>query len=547
MLLMNFETEYLYYGLAVTLLSVVLFAYLCPSILHGLQMSNYRWAEYKAYYKRVGHSQFYRLCYLSFLSTISMGVFAVAALSLDKLAHWGTVGVSKLGFLLFLFFCVLYGAVNKKEKQLQKTPLRYTPRVKRLLASVCVCELLVSGCVIALVPTQFAYVVMGLVPLCVLPLCVFANWLCSPWERHIAKGFVKVAQAKLARQKQTDQKPQVIGITGSFGKTTAKNILAGMLSKKYSVCMSPQNYNTPMGLCKTINNHYDGQDILLLEMGARYRGDIQELCQIVGLDFCMLTSVGDCHLETFLTRQAIVDTKCDIVSGLLQEGKAVVCKDPAVVQKLKDDQRVTFADSESECIQKVCADGQGTQWSQVLCGQTVQMQTKLLGEHIPKLVAMCARLAVMLEVPAADIVEAVGELQPIPHRLQLIQSTVGSDTVVIDDAYNANLASVQVALQVLSQFVGYQKVVITPGLVELGKQETEQNKMVGQAIAKHCDAAILVGSRAEQINAGCEITKQQGKECFVQIVPDRDKAMTALKAVQGKKVVLFCNDLPDSF
>ena len=133
-----------------------------------------------------------------------------------------------------------------------------------------------------------------------------------PIENVIICSYIKKAKIKL--QSLPCKK---IAITGSFGKTSTKNILFQILSQKYKVCATPKSYNTPMGICKTIlENLTEKDDFFIVEMGARHEGDIAFLCKLVGADYGILTPVGNCHIETFKTLENVEKTKFEICENV---------------------------------------------------------------------------------------------------------------------------------------------------------------------------------------------------------------------------------------
>ncbi|MDE7107034.1 MAG: UDP-N-acetylmuramoyl-tripeptide--D-alanyl-D-alanine ligase, partial [Clostridiales bacterium] len=185
-------------------------------------------------------------------------------------------------------------------------------------------------------------------------------------------------------------------------------------------------------------------------------------------------------------------------------------------------------------------DGRGTSFCLVAGGRQ-NVTAKLLGAHIAETVCVCAAIALELGVSLDEIVAAVEKAQPVEHRLQLLES--GSAVTVIDDAFNANPIGAKNALDVLKCFDGT-KIIITPGFVELGALEKPSNIELGKQIAAVCDYAFLIGSRAEDIKSGA--VKNGMEESKITVCASRNAAVDALKEIDGNKVVLFENDLPDN-
>jgi len=461
------------------------------------------------------------------------------------------------GYLFFIVLSICYLQVNKNHNA--KTPLRYTARIKRLISLLVVIIVSINFCILFLVPFRWSYILFGLIQVATIPLSILAMLLIAPIEKAINNRYIKQAKNKLHKLTTKKEPLIVVGITGSFGKTTAKNILKALLSTKYKVCATQGNYNTPMGITLTINNDLKQDDqVLLLEMGARYRQDIKELTGIAPLDYCLLTSIGDCHIATFGSQQAIIETKCDIVDGLKDGGIAVVCADnDCVKERLKGKDNIIFITSNDKnkpqfaFVQNIKTTTRGTCWIQNINDISFEMSTVLLGEHIPHIVNLCIALAYKMGITdIVQIKQAISDLQAVPHRLQLIQNTSAEGTVVIDDSYNANIESIKTAINVLSKFDNYKKIIITPGIVEQGQNEVATNTQIGTIIAKVCDYAFLIGSRNNYIANGIDEYKDSDTNknlCQIHKFDNRDQSVTFLQTLSGKKVVLFCNDLPDNF
>lgn len=368
-----------------------------------------------------------------------------------------------------------------------------------------------------------------------------ANFITTPFEKLNNKKYVKRAQKKLA-----ERAPIVIGITGSFGKTSAKNMLKAMLDKKYTVLATPGSYNTPMGVCKTVNGMLDNQQIFIAELGARYKGDVKELCDIVKPKYGIITAVGDMHIETMGSRAGVADTKFELGAALPQDGSLALNGYNADCKALADretvcSKRVT-GESDCVCYENLVIDGAGTSFDLVIGGKKYGVKSKLLGAHIPELACVCAATATALGIPPEDVAAAVSEMPQVEHRLQLLPSADPS-VIVIDDAYNSNPVGAKNALEVLKAFDG-KKIIITPGFVELGAIEKECNRRLGGQIAEACDYAFLVGSRAGDIKKGA-LAAGMNEGAISEFV-SRDKAVEALRDIGGQKTVLFENDLPDN-
>ena len=354
----------------------------------------------------------------------------------------------------------------------------------------------------------------------------FINLINSPIEECVARWYINDAKKKLSSMDVT-----VIGITGSYGKTSTKYILEKFLSQKYNTLMTPESFNTPLGAVRTIREHLlPTHKYFICEMGAKQVGDIKEICDIVKPTHCIITSVGPCHLESFGSMENIFKTKfelCDACDGI----------------------KIVGADIEKECDAiraGLCGDyfakdisygSDGMSFTLVAKGQEIKIKTSLLGMSGVKNIVSAAAMALELGVCAEDIRFACARLKAVPHRLEINKKSAGY--IVIDDAFNSNPAGAAEALTVLSSFEGYTRVVITPGMVELGEKTYELNKELGEK-AKNCaDHIIAVGKNAAAIKEGAENAV---------IVKNLNEALEKLQTLMGEKtVVLFENDLPDNY
>ncbi len=346
----------------------------------------------------------------------------------------------------------------------------------------------------------------------------------------------------------------IIAITGSYGKTSTKYILNNILAHHYPTLMTPESYNTPMGICKVIRGELTrGHKYFIVEMGARKRGDISELCRLVHPHIGVITSIGPQHLETFGSQANVVRTKSELIPGLGTKGLAVLNYDDPHCRKLADKIKIPCLlygmqpdDKLHLLAEDIRCTNQGISFTaRTKQAEEIKFTTCLLGRHNVYNILAAATVALESGLELSQIAEALAEVEPVPHRLQLIKGSGG--VTIIDDAYNSNPKGAQEALQVLQDMQGGKKILITPGMVELGAQEYEQNKQFGQAAAKACDIVILVGpKRTKPIADGLKEAGFPDKN--LTIVASLNEATIYLhKVVRSGDVVLFENDLPDNY
>ena len=475
--------------------------------------------------------------YLSHM-TLSVLLLAVVLLPIN-------VYVKAIASLVVFFVAI---GVEKPKKA--KKPLVYTPRVKRMLVTTAVLLLIAS-----LVPCAFYYgknretvvlfvfaVIYALTPFVIL----LSNLINKPMELSINNGYIKDAKRIL---KACDNLT-IIGVTGSYGKTSVKYYLNTLLRAKYNVLMTPESYNTPMGVVKTIRGSLKAtHEIFICEMGAKWVGDIKELCDIVHPHHGVITSVGPQHLESFKTLDAVKSTKFELADALPEGGMLFLNGDDQNIKdynKNKDAITYSLDGNGDYCAFDISVSDRGTSFSvKAPDGETEEYTTKLIGRHnvlnIVGAIAICHKMGISLSALKGQ----VRKLEGVPHRLELSER---NGVTIIDDAYNSNPSGTKAALEALSLFEGY-KILVTPGMVELGEKQEELNREFGRNAASVCDYVVLVGQKqAVPIKAGLLDEKYDEKKIFV--ADNINEALTHVYALSSggkKKVILLENDLPDNY
>lgn len=378
---------------------------------------------------------------------------------------------------------------------------------------------------------------------------IIANWFASPMETAIGNHYINQARRKL-RKKEYENLIR-IGITGSYGKTSTKFILKTILSEKYNVLATPGSYNTTMGNVRIIREELKPEhQVFISEMGARKRFDIQEICQFVEPQIGIITSIGPQHLETFKKIENVAKTKGELLKGVTQDGAVFLPKDNSYCMELyqKDTHKKylysTKKDGSDVYAKNIKVTKDGSTFTVVYQKEEFLCQTKLLGEHNVQNIVGCVAIAKYLGLTNEEIQRGIAKIEPVEHRLQLIPSANG--TIVIDDAFNSNPVGSKMALEVLKQFEG-KKIIITPGMVELGTEEYKYNKEFGEYMADVVDVAILIGKkRSEPMVEGLKNKKFNQMNLYV--VKDLNEATQKLaKLTKAGDVILFENDLPDNY
>mgnify|MGYP003587654511 FL=1 len=440
--------------------------------------------------------------------------------------------------------CFIYRPRPAKKK------LVFTARVIRLLIT----EVILTAAV-ALLSTALAGIISisvmlpllcGLVPY----LLILAAQCNRPAEYAVSRHYVRDAQRIL--KECPDLK--IIGVTGSYGKTSVKYYLHDLLSARYNVLMTPESYNTPMGVVKTIRGSLTAaHQIFICEMGARHVGDIKELCDIVHPQDGVITSIGYQHLETFRSLDNIVNTKYELFDALPQGGRKFINGDNEIIRKYNRlDGTVTYGLGEGNSYRAsdLRVSDRGSTFSVTAPdGSTEDFFTGLIGRHNVINILGAVAVANTYGIPLKELKLPVRKLHGVPHRLQLIDR--GSITV-IDDAYNSNPNGCRMALDTVAMFDAL-KIIVTPGMVELGSREDEYNEEFGKEAAAVCDYIILVGEKQTQSIAR-GVRSAGFPEEGLYITDTLQDAVAYAYAINGsrmkgytRKVMLLENDLPDNY
>ena len=534
-----------YVALALSIINGVLMCLVGYKFLQVLQLGGYKMTAYIEWLKDTKGKYVSRVAFLSFLSIA--GVLVTNAVFDSYLQN---SYLYYLGLIFYFYFSIVF--IKNLFDAPKKIPLKQTNRMNRLSICLFIIMTAVTFILIA-VSTEYitflSYGIITLTPLILIIAVPLAHYLMLPLEALIRQTYI-------SRTKKVLQKmPNLIkiGITGSFGKTSCKYILNSILSKKYSVCMSPHSFNTPMGLTKVVLKYLKPYDqILIAEMGADNVGDINYLCNIINPKMGILTAVGTQHLRTFKTVENIKNTKFELVKNLEKvNGFAVFNGDNAgsmeLYEKANLEKQFTSVNNTEANIyaSDIKLSNEGMSFVLVMPEGKYTCTTRLLGEHNISNILLCVCMANKLGVPAKDIVEAISELKPVPHRLELRTKYKGFK--VLDDSFNASVEGAQSALKVLSLFEG-KKVVLTPGLIELGNMEYEENVKFGEAIAKVADTCIVVNKvNRDSLKEG--LIKGGMDESQIIIKDSFALAFITLKDViePNNTCVLIENDLPDNY
>lgn len=473
-------------------------------------------------------------------SVILRHIFSLVAIAL--LFLFGNTDASTL----FMVSCAMcFNIVFIKKKQAKKK-LVFTPRVIRM----CVTWAVVFTAVMVLVPLFMGFTTVSLVILCGMQIVnlfgtIIANVINKPIEAGVNRYYINDAKRIIKELPNLT----VVGLTGSYGKTSTKFYLEKLLSAKYRVLMTPESYNTTMGVVKVVRGSLNAtHEIFLCEMGAKGVGEIKEICDIVHPKHGIITSIGPAHLEMFKSMENIVKTKFELADSLPDDGMIALNYDNDYIRNNPcNKKKITYGlkDGADYTAEVISVSEKGTQFKVYHGDESREFTTKLIGDNNVQNIVGAIAISHSLGVSFDELALPVKRLECVPHRLQIIK---GANSVIIDDAFNSNPNGAKAALDTLAVFDGY-KVLVSPGMVELGEKEYELNEKFGMQAAEVCDFCIAVGERqAVPIKAG--LLKAGYPEDKIYVAKDLKDALAkadTLKTDGKKKIILLENDLPDNY
>ena len=431
-----------------------------------------------------------------------------------------------------------------------KKKLVITARVKRLIFTITL---------LYLIPIVFLYLYNLLWLVLVLSVMVYLNAFVvfiamiinTPIEKCVYLYYKTKAQRKLKSMNNL----KIIGITGSYGKTSSKNILSDILNIKYNALPTPKNLNTFNGLIMTVNNHMDKfTDIFIAEMGAYVKGEIKRLCKLVKPKYGILTRIGTAHLETFGSQENIQKGKFELIESLPSDGFGILNGDDPlqVSYKLKNNVKIIWIGIENSDVdvraENIKCSSKGTSFDIVLKNdkKKYSFETKLLGNHNVYNILAGIACGIEFGIDMESLQKAVAGVRPIEHRLEI--KKLGNFNM-IDDAYNSNPTGAENACKVLGMMPGI-KIVVTPGMIELGPKEDEYNKTFGTQIADVADYVILIGDKkTKPIKEGL-LEKKFDKDKIIVFNDVREAYPFIGNIANNNKeevYALFENDLPDTY
>lgn len=525
--------------------------------MHMFQLNVYINGEQRTWIRRNFHLQWI-LVFAMGLGVIRM----LASFTGSGVLIWA---LDILGWITLGVIILVYRLMREMS---QKKKLVFTARVKRMVATIIIlCVLIMAAALFGggpeMLPGALVFIAGSQ-----LWMNMLARTINQPVEKGVNQHYINDAKRIL----KSNPDLTIIGVTGSYGKTSVKFFLQTLLQQKYSVLVTPESYNTPMGVVITIRKFMKpSHQIFVCEMGARYVGEIKEICDLVHPHHGVITSIGPQHLDTFGSLDNIKKTKFELADALPDGGMLFLNGDNSYIaeQLLSNTERYDdlakvfyYAEEDPEGdapgasaeaytfangyhARDIKVSNLGTEFTvDSPYGETETYQMKLIGAHNVINVMGAIAVANMFGISLSDLKIPVRRLRPVKHRMEMKES---GDVTIIDDAFNSNPVGSRAAVETLALFDGI-RILVTPGMVELGEDEAEYNRKFGTYAADCCDYILLVGRKhTEPIREGVLSKGFPEKKCVV-----FDKVEEAINYAyqikgEGHKYILLENDLPDNY
>jgi UDP-N-acetylmuramoyl-tripeptide--D-alanyl-D-alanine ligase len=512
-------------------------------LLHLLQIEHYESARLTLWLRRRGEL-------VQPLELVAVGALYASAIANAAVGqHWAA------GALLLLSIPI--AALGPREwRRPAAKPLVFTARAKRLFGAAVLPSALSVLAAVVLAAIGAGWIALavtlaaGWLLLALAPLVLSgANFALRPVEAAVNRRFAAGARSTLARVD-----PLVVGITGSYGKTSTKFCLGAVLAADRPTLVTPASFNSYLGVVRTINEHLRPEHrAFVVEMGMFRRGDIAELCELVGPKVGVITAIGPMHLERLGSIEEIEAAKAELMEALPADGRLVTnADDPRCVAIAARSQApvtlfgIESPDAQVRALNVGFAGGRTELDIELDGGESIHVSAQLLGRHNVYNMLAAAAVGQALGVAPAAIARALGSASPPEHRLAPIHNAAAG-VVVIDDAYNSNPEGAAAALAVLREHEAGRRLLVTPGMVELGELEEELNRRFGEQAAAVCDVVVLVGTKRTQPIYEGLVSAGMASDA-VHVVADLGQATTLLGQIRQRgDVILFENDLPDTY
>lgn len=380
-----------------------------------------------------------------------------------------------------------------------------------------------------------------------------------PLETYKKNKIIKKASKKIHNLKDRNQNLKIIGITGSYGKTTMKEVIKEILGIKFKVVSTFENQNTPIGISRKILNDVDeSTEVFIVEMGEYVKGDVDKICKITPPDISIITGINEAHLERYGTMQNAIDTKFEIVENTKPEGLVLLNADDELTvsnyERFESDKTIQWFSSKNNKLSRYKVENVDLDMKNLGLNFEVRdlefdsmliFKTKFLAEYA--IGNVIASLIIGRELGMNDNQIKIGanKIKPVEHRLE--PSMLSDDILLIDDTYNGNSDGIKEGISLLKKFKNRRKVYITPGLVETGELSEDIHLEIGKQLSSVADIVVLIrNSVTEFIEKGL-LESGFNKENIIWFENGKETYSSLRTFVKGGDVVMMQNDWSDNY
>lgn len=519
--------------LPIILISILVCLVPTKKALHMFQQNRYECGRYSAWLKKNWKSQIFQTSIFYWLLCILVFMFVKGIPCL----------ILSMGVAAFYAF---FQIQTENQKEYIK-PLHYTARVKRQILVISLLQFLIVFLFSFFLPMQFSPLIILadsiLAWILIYPMAV----LTTPIENAVKKHYLKDAKRILEEHKFLKK----IGITGSFGKTSSKNVLQEILSEQFYSLMTPASFNTPMGITITIRTMLKPlHEVFICEMGADHVKDIETLMDFVHPQMGIVTSIGPQHLNTFGSMENIIQEKMKMIEMLPQSGVGFLNMDNEYIRnyQVKNTCKLVTIGIDREDVDyravEIEYSPQGSQfYVKTGVGEKILFTTRLLGKHNISNILCAIAVGKELGLSWESLQKAVAKVKYIEHRLEVKKI---NGYTFIDNAFNSNPVGANMSLEVLKMMPG-KRIIVTPGMIDLGEIQEEVNRKFGSSMKDKADIAILVGvNQTLPIVQGLDDCGFDKKN--IHVVKTVKEAFALVYQLASKEdTILLENDLPDAF
>lgn len=493
-----------------------------------------------------------------------------------------------IGTILASIWLVLIGRSEEDPRKSGKITLKMTERAQRIynlalvlyVTSLCAISLAVINCCSIYAVSHsysqsqswpFTHIIFWLAQILLIQShpawILLSNALLMPHETKLQAGFAAQAK-KLIRE----HSPTVIGITGSYGKTSTKVILKDILSTVSPTFTTPRSINSYMGVTREIRERLKPQHhFAVIEMGAYYRGSINRMCELTPPKAGIITAVGEMHLERFGSQENVFLAKSELAQAIPEDGILVCNGDSELCREIakQNQKKITLfygldekAGHLDACMFDIQTSSNGSNFKIRWRNRELQGSTRLLGQPMLSNVLASFTMACALGLDPELVLAAIYNVKAESNRLEPVRTAISAlsadrngkahtrtgQVLRLNDAYNSNPIGFAAALDVLATVKGERKVLVTPGMVELGAKQQEENRKAATKAASICDLVLVVGetNKAPLLQGLLEGGLSKDKYMEFNSMKAALSYLSQDYCVDGD-VVLIENDLPDLY